>query len=34
MRLSKMGLKSVKLTGLDEMYPAQDILIQTIRKNS
>ena len=29
MRLSKMGLKNVKLSNLDEMYPAQDILIQT-----
>ncbi len=29
MRISKMGMKSVKLSNLDEMYPAQDILIQT-----
>ncbi len=29
MRVSKMGLKNVKLSNLDEMYPAQDILIQT-----
>lgn len=29
MRLSKMGMKNVKLSNLDEMYPAQDILIQT-----
>ena len=29
MRLSKMGIKNVKLGNLDEMYPAQDILIQT-----
>ena len=29
MRVSKMGMKSVKLSNLDEMYPAQDILIQT-----
>lgn len=29
MRLSKMGIKNVKLSNLDEMYPAQDILIQT-----
>lgn len=29
MRISKMGLKNVKLSNLDEMYPAQDILIQT-----
>lgn len=29
MRLSKMGMKSIKLSNLDEMYPAQDILIQT-----
>ena len=29
MRLSKMGMKSTKLNNLDEMYPAQDILIQT-----
>ena len=29
MRLSRMGIKNVKLSNLDEMYPAQDILIQT-----
>ncbi len=29
MRISKMGLKNVKLANLDEMYPAQDILMQT-----
>ena len=29
MRISKMGLKNVKLSNLDEMYPAQDILMQT-----
>ena len=29
MRISKMGMKNVKLNNLDEMYPAQDILIQT-----
>ena len=29
MRISKMGMKNVKLSNLDEMYPAQDILIQT-----
>ncbi len=29
MRVSKMGMKNVKLSNLDEMYPAQDILIQT-----
>ena len=29
MRISRMGLKSVKLSNLDEMYPAQDILMQT-----
>ena len=29
MRISKMGMKSVKLSNLDEMYPAQDILMQT-----
>ena len=29
MRVSKMGMKSVKLSNLDEMYPAQDILMQT-----
>ena len=29
MRVSKMGLKSVKLSNLNEMYPAQDILMQT-----
>lgn len=29
MRLSKMGLKNIKLNNLDEMYPAQDILIKT-----
>ena len=29
MRLSRMGMKNVKLKNLDEMYPAQDILIQT-----
>lgn len=29
MKLSKMGLRSVKLSNLDEMYPAQDILMQT-----
>lgn len=29
MRLSRMGLKNIKLNNLDEMYPAQDILIKT-----
>ena len=29
MRISKMGMKNVKLSNLDEMYPAQDILFQT-----
>ena len=29
MRTSKMGMKNIKLSNLDEMYPAQDILIQT-----
>ena len=29
MRVSRMGMKNVKLSNLDEMYPAQDILIQT-----
>lgn len=29
MRVSKMGMKNVKLSNLDEMYPAQDILIQS-----
>lgn len=29
MRISKLGLKNVKLDNLDEMYPAQDILIKT-----
>lgn len=29
MRLSKMGIKSVRLNNLDEMYPAQDILVQS-----
>lgn len=29
MRVSKMGMKNVKLSNLDEMYPAQDILMQT-----
>ena len=29
MKVSKMGLKSVKLTELDKMYPGQDILMQT-----
>ncbi len=29
MRLSKIGMKSVKLSNLDEIYPAQDILMQT-----
>ena len=29
MRVSKMGKKNVKLSNLDEMYPAQDILFQT-----
>ena len=29
MRLSRMGFKNVKLNNLDEMYPAQDILIKT-----
>lgn len=29
MRVSKMGMKNVKLSNVDEMYPAQDILIQT-----
>ncbi len=29
MRISKMGMKNVKLSNLDEMYPAQDILLQT-----
>lgn len=29
MKMSKFGFKSVKLTNLDEMFPAQDILIKT-----
>lgn len=29
MRISKMGMKNVKLSNLDEMYPGQDILMQT-----
>ncbi len=29
MRTSKMGMKNIKLSNLDEMYPAQDILMQT-----
>lgn len=29
MRVSKMGMKNVKLSNLDEMYPVQDILMQT-----
>ena len=29
MRVSKMGMKNVKLSNLDEMYPVQDILLQT-----
>lgn len=29
MQLSRMGLKNIKLNNLDEMYPAQDILIKT-----
>ena len=29
MKVSKMGLKNVKLTELDKMYPGQDILLQT-----
>ena len=29
MRTSKMGIKNIKLSNLDEMYPAQDILMQT-----
>lgn len=29
MRASKMGMKNVKLSNLDEMYPVQDILLQT-----
>ncbi len=29
MKVSKMGLKSIKLTELDKMYPGQDILLQT-----
>ena len=29
MRISKMGMKNIKLSNLDEMYPAQDILMQT-----
>lgn len=29
MRISKMGMKNVKLNNLDEMYPVQDILIQS-----
>lgn len=29
MRVSKMGMKNVKLSNLDEMYPIQDILLQT-----
>lgn len=28
MRVSKMGMKNVKLSNLDDMYPAQDILIR------
>lgn len=29
MRVSKMGMKNVKLSNLDEMYPVQDILLKT-----
>ncbi len=29
MRVSKMGMKNVKLSNLDEMYPVQDILLRT-----
>lgn len=29
MRVSRMGMKNVKLSNLDEMYPGQDILLQT-----
>lgn len=29
MRVSKMGMRNVKLSNLDEMYPGQDILFQT-----
>lgn len=29
MKISRMGLKNVKLTELDKMYPGQDILLQT-----
>ncbi len=29
MKVSKMGLKNIKLTELDKMYPGQDILLQT-----
>ena len=29
MRVSKMGMKNIKLSNLDEMYPVQDILLQT-----
>lgn len=29
MKVSRMGLKNVKLTELDKMYPGQDILLQT-----
>ena len=29
MRVSKMGMKNVKLSNLDEMYPVQDILMHT-----
>ena len=34
MRLSKMGMKNIKLSNLDEMYPAQDILMQTGQINN
>lgn len=29
MKISQMGLKNIKLTDLNEMYPAQDILLKT-----
>ena len=29
MKVSRMGLKNIKLTELDKMYPGQDILLQT-----
>ena len=29
MRTSKMGMKNIKLSNLDEMYPAQDMLMQS-----